>query len=62
MDSLGLNGQSRTEWSAQPNSHTTQTVDGHHAKFRGRNRKCGQLGACALTPLEQKEQPKGSCV
>ena len=50
MDSLGLNGQ--------PNktcSHTTQTVDGHHGKCRGRNRKCGQLGACALMPLEQKE-------
>ena len=48
MVSLGLNGQ--------PDQTVTprRLLMGHHGKCRGRNRKCGQLGACALTPLNRK--------
>ena len=48
MVSLGLNGQ--------PDQTVTprRLLMGHHGKCRGRNRKCGQLGACALMPLNRK--------
>ena len=52
MVSLGLNGQ--------PDQTVTprRLLMGHHGKCGGRNRKCGQLGACALTPLNRKNSQR----